>query len=110
MATDDDEESVDDETLKREVEPEDEERSVEALIWEFEEFSPEARAQFWLSVAAYEQAPWTTRFQLLEESGVKPPSPESIDEHQLTAKLWDVIEGLARLHIFLSQTNHLSDR
>jgi hypothetical protein len=45
---------------------------------ESEELSPEARAQFRMSVAAYEQAPSTTHFQLLEESGIELPAPESM--------------------------------
>ena len=80
------------------------------LFEESEEFSPEMRAQFWVSVAAYEQAPTTTHFQMLEESGLALPAPESVDDGRLTIKLWEVIEGLARLRIFLSQTDHLSDR
>jgi hypothetical protein len=38
-----------------------------------------------MSVAAYEQAPSTTHFQLLEESGIELPSPESMDDHRLAA-------------------------
>src|SRR5215210_7405073 len=110
MATDNDEESIDDEPQSDKVGPEDEERSAEALVWESEESSPEARAQFWLSAAAYEQAPSTTHFQLLEESGIELPSPESMDDERLATKLWEVIEGLARLRVFLNQTDHLSDR
>ncbi len=110
MATDDDEKSIDDETQSDEVGPEDEERSAEALVWEAEGFSSEARAQFWMSVAAYEQAPSTTHFQLLEESGIELPAPESMNDQRLATKLWEVIEGLARLRVFLSQTDHLSDR
>jgi hypothetical protein len=77
---------------------------------ESEKLSPETRAQFWMKVAAYEQAPSTTHFQLLEESGIELPAPESMGDEHLAAKLWEMIEGLARLRIFLSQTNHLSDR
>jgi hypothetical protein len=77
---------------------------------ESEECSPEARAQFWMSVAAYEQAPLTTHFQQLEQAGVEFPAPESLDDRQLTAKLWEVIEALACLRVFLNQTDHLSDR
>ena len=71
---------------------------------------PEIAAQFQQSVAAYEQSLWTTRFQLLEEAGSELPPPESMNDRQLTAKLWEVIEELAQLRVFLSQTDHLSDR
>lgn len=77
---------------------------------ESEECPPEVSAQFWQSVAAYEQAPVTTHFQQLEEYGIELPAPESLDERRLRAKLWEVIEALARLRVFLSQTDHLSDR
>lgn len=80
------------------------------LFGESAEFSPEAKAQFWMSVAAYEQTPSTTHFHLLEESGVELSAPESLGDRQLKAKLWEVIEALARLRVFLSQTDHLSDR
>jgi hypothetical protein len=110
MTTDDDEKSIDDETQSDEVGPEDEERSAEVLAWESEEFSPEARVQFWMSVAAYEQAPSTTHFQLLGESGIELPAPESMNDQRLATKLWEVIKGLARLRVFLSQTDHMSDR
>lgn len=66
-------------TTRIEDEELDNENNAETLICESEECPPETSAQFWLSVAAYEQAPWTTRFHLLEESGVKLLSPESMD-------------------------------
>ena len=88
----------------------DEEDADEEIIWMSEECAPEAAAQFRLSVAAYEQAPWTTHFQELVDAGVKLPAPESMDDRRLVAKLWEVIGALAQMRVFLSQTDHLSDR
>src|SRR5215213_620868 len=91
--------------------PEGEEAEAEGeLAWVSEECAPETAAQFWLSVAAYEQAPWTTHFQELMDAGVELPAPESMDDLQLAAKLLQVVDGLARMRVFLSQTDHLSDR
>jgi hypothetical protein len=51
--------------------PEGEEAEAEGeLVWVSEECPPETAAQFWLSVAAYEQAPWTTHFQELVDAGL----------------------------------------
>lgn len=88
---------------------EDEEAGGE-LVWMSEDCPPEVAAQFRLSVAAYEHAPWTTHFQELLDAGVELPAPESMDDRQLAAKLWEVIDALARMRVFLSQTDHLSDR
>jgi len=91
--------------------PEGEEAEAEGeLVWMSEECPPKTAAQFWLSVAAYEQVPWTTHFQELLDAGVEPPAPESMDDGQLAAKLSEVIGALARMRVFLSQTDHLSDR
>lgn len=82
----------------------------EEFTWVSDDCPPEVAAQFWQNVAAYEQAPLTTHFRQLEEAEVELPDPEAMDDRRLTAKLWEVIEALARLRVFLSQTNHLSDR
>jgi len=107
MPIDDEENKTNDEAQNSETGLDD---NSETLIWESEECPPEARAQFLRSVAAYDLAPLTTHFQLLEESGIQLSPPESMDDRQLKAKLWEVIEGLARLRVFLSQTDHLDDR
>jgi hypothetical protein len=77
---------------------------------ELEECPPEVTEQFWEQVVAYEKAPWTTNFKQLEEAGMELPAPETLNDEQLTKKLWEVIHGLALLRVFLDDTDHLSDR
>jgi hypothetical protein len=77
---------------------------------ELEECPPEITEQFWEQVVAYEKAPWTTNFKQLGEAGMELPAPETLNDEQLTKKLWEVIHGLALLRVFLEDTNHLSDR
>jgi hypothetical protein len=75
-----------------------------------EDYPEEVEEGFWKHVVEYEEAPWTTNFQQLENAGVSLPAPESLNDEQLTAKLWEVIQKLALLHVYIEQTDHLSDR
>ena len=75
-----------------------------------DETPPEIEEGFWKYVVDYEKAPWTTNFKQLEESGMQLPAPETLDDEQLTKKLWELIQRLALLRVFLDETDHLSDR
>jgi len=70
----------------------------------------EVEEAFWKHVVDYEEAPWTTHFQQLENAGVSLPSPDSLKDEELTAKLGDIIQKLALLRVYIEQTDHLSDR
>lgn len=87
-------------------------RKIEEQSVSFEDNSlePKLRKQFWDDIAAYEEAEWTTSFDLLSQSGVTLPPPEMLNDAQLTAKLWEVVRALAMLRTFLLNTDHLSDR
>lgn len=82
----------------------------EATGWKSDDLSPEMEEEFLQNIVAYEAAPWTTHYQQLEEAAIELPAQETMDDEKLTAKLWEVIEALARMRAFLNSTNHLSDR
>jgi hypothetical protein len=77
---------------------------------ESDDCPPDISEQFWERVVAFEKAPWTSHFKQLTEAGVDLSKPESLSEADLTAKLWEVVRALAKMHVFLVHTNHLSDR
>jgi hypothetical protein len=102
---DDPEKRIDD--LKRRAE---ELCGGEMEIRTLDDCSAEVEEAFWQQLVDYEEAPWTTHFEQLEKAGVSLPAPDSLKDDKLTAKLWDVIQKLALLRVFLEETDHLSDR
>lgn len=82
----------------------------EMTTWENPDTPPEIAEQFWSNVLAYESAEQTTHFRQLTAQGIELPAPEDLSDEQLTAKLWEVIHALARINVYLSRTDHWSDR
>jgi hypothetical protein len=81
-----------------------------AAGWKSDDLSPEMEEEFLQNIVAYESAPWTTHYQQLEEAGVELPDAEAMDDEKLTARLWELIQALARMRVFVESTNHLNDR
>lgn len=74
------------------------------------DMDPEMRLVFLEQVYAIESEPCTTYAHQLIARGVSLPDPESLTEQELPRKLWEVIDGLAGLRVFLENTGHLDDR
>ena len=66
--------------------------------------------EFWEQVIAFEEAPEITLFNELEKSGVTLPAPHELTDELLHQKLWEVINKLRDIRVFLESTDHLSDR
>src|SRR5947209_7646795 len=86
------------EELKRNAQ---EEAGGKMSTWTSETLSPDLEEQFWENVLASESAPDTTHFQELEAVGIELPAPETMSDEELTAKLWEMIHGLAGIRVFL---------
>jgi hypothetical protein len=82
----------------------------EMTSWENPDTPPEIAEHFWSNVLDYESADETTHYRQLVAQGVELPAPDELSDEALTAKLWEVIRALARINVFMSQTDHWSDR
>jgi hypothetical protein len=66
--------------------------------------------EFLRHVLEYETAEQISLLRLLENSGLKVPAPESLDDDALKLKLKEIIEHMASVGAYLLHTNHVSDR
>lgn len=82
----------------------------EMPTWEHPDIPPEIAEQFWSNVLAHESSEETTHFRQLTAMGIELPEPSELTDEDLTKKLWEVIHALASINVFMSQTDHWSDR
>jgi hypothetical protein len=68
------------------------------------------KEEFWKRVVAFEEATPVILFDVLSQGGLSFPAPEEMDDVHLKVKLWEIINGLALLGVYLHNTDHLSDR
>ena|SRR6266496_3737642 len=80
------------------------------MSWESDVLSTDEGEQFWQRMMDFEHVPLVSDFQRLTDAGIQLPDPDTMNDEQLTAKLWEMIHGLASMRVFLSETDHLSDR
>ena len=70
----------------------------------------DAALEFWENVGQWESEPDTTLMDELKTGGLELPEPASLDDADVTRKLYELVDQLAHLGVTLSQTDHLSDR
>lgn len=75
-----------------------------------EDLPPEQQNQFLERVLAFEKGATTTLLAELQRIAIEVPPPAVLSDAALPDKLWEIINGLARLRVFLEHTDHLSDR
>src|SRR5437764_5499691 len=71
------------------------------VAYESDELTPDVQEQFWWNVVAFETAGSTNLTKELNAIGVKLLEPDDLDDVALRKTLWSIIEGLARLRVFL---------
>ncbi len=82
----------------------------EMISIEAEHCTPEIEEEFWEHIVAFAQTKRLPLLEVLVKAGISVPSPDELNDGQLLAKLWEVIDGLFLQGIYLEHTDHLSDR
>lgn len=65
---------------------------------------------YWGFVYDLKFAPLMTDYEILAEARIEFAPSETLDDDELTAKLWEIIEALAVMRVYVTSTDHLSER
>src|SRR5438067_1407648 len=76
----------------------------------FGKVAPAMKESLLEHVRAFEFAEFDTTFNRLIQRGIIFPAPAELDAESLSAKLKELVIVLARMHCFVEDTDHLSDR
>lgn len=82
----------------------------ETTFYKAEDIPAAIEEQFLKQVLDYETAGTTTPFKKLTSSGLKLPPPDQVKDADVHDLLWLLIERMAKRRMFVTSTNHLSDR
>lgn len=74
------------------------------------EMPADLEEEFLRHILEYEKAQPISLLQILQNAGLHVAAPDSLNDAELTAKLWEVIERMSSMGAYLLHTNHLSDR
>lgn len=77
---------------------------------ESDDYFEEVSERFRNNMTAFEHAQWNQPFQVLVDSGISLPPPIELAESDLHTKLWEIINALSLVGVYLEHTDHLSDR
>jgi len=86
------------------------ERAIGALVERAEREGGCTDRMFWTLHHDFQLAPMTTNLRQLREVGLDVPPASDLGDRALQERLWEVIETLADLGVFLLHTDHLDDR
>jgi len=84
--------------------------AIDRLIEEASDRGECTDRMYWTLLYDFEHAPLTTNLEQLAEVGFEPPDEAALSDAELTQSLWEMVETLAELGVFLLHTDHLSDR
>jgi hypothetical protein len=87
------------------------ELSGKAMIFEGdEELDPDIQESFLENVVAMEESGFSVPAEMLKQGGLVLPPAEELDDEAVHDKLWEMVHAMALRNMFVTSTNHLSDR